>query len=129
MGQIGSRDKNGILVLGGWLQNLYLLPEGTYKVGEAICETPEKAITEYNLQNHTKLGTDYIGIYFTPWFENLRKNWISVKVPSAHGATDYTVRYNKVGEFTCDCPGYKFRRYCWHIDSVKDYVKEKEQCQ
>ena len=43
------------------------------------------------------------------------KEW---KIHSSSGST-YTVRYINKQRYTCDCPGFKFRGKCKHIDKVK----------
>ena len=43
------------------------------------------------------------------------KEW---KVHSASGST-YTVRFINNERYTCDCPGFKFRGKCKHIEKVR----------
>ena len=43
-------------------------------------------------------------------------------VDSSNGKSQYTVKFNGMS-WSCTCPGYGFRRYCKHIETVKNETK------
>lgn len=117
---IGMKDEKGsLLILGGHKANLWQLKTGLYAVAGDITASPDKAIEAYNLYNGTNLPLDYIWMQFEPWYQ--KQYVIVANVPSrSDPSKTYTVRRNPSGELTCECPGYIFRRECWHIEAVKD---------
>ena len=40
------------------------------------------------------------------------------KVMSSKGDKEYVVKSDSTGSLSCECPGYRFRRRCRHIDQV-----------
>ena len=45
-------------------------------------------------------------------------------VLSSNGTDEYTVKFNGM-YWSCTCKGYGFRRYCRHIEEVKQTLKSK----
>lgn len=51
-----------------------------------------------------------------------KKNGIKTfKMPSSNGKGFYEVKYER-GQWSCECPGYGFRRKCKHIDNAKSKI-------
>lgn len=44
------------------------------------------------------------------------------KIPSSNGKDSYEVKFEH-GQWTCECPGFGFRRKCKHIEKAK-YEKQ-----
>ena len=50
----------------------------------------------------------------TKWFRDDMKYW------EVEGSkTTYTVTQNTVGTFSCECTGFRFRKYCKHVNEIK----------
>jgi len=117
---MGMKDAKGsLLILGGSKANLWMLASGLYAVGGDKTVLPEEAVKAYNLYNGTNLPLDYITEVFEPWYE--KQFTIVANVPSrSNPNVSYTVRRSPSGELSCECPGFTFRRECWHVDAVKE---------
>ena len=50
----------------------------------------------------------------TKWYKDDLKYW---RVEGSK--TDYTVIQDKLGRYSCECPGFKFRKKCRHIEKIK----------
>jgi len=125
--EIGDKDRYGnTLVLGGWKENLLRTSTGKFIVGVQVLDTEKAAMEAYNAHNCSELPTNYISESFQPWFEKNKVANREYDVPSSRGNTVYQVKFDKLGNTTCNCPGFLFRRDCWHIKAIKDLVKEGE---
>lgn len=118
---IGHKDKGGnLLILGGHKANLWRLDSGLFSIaGERIAD-PEDAIMLYNQYNGTSIPLNYIRETFIPWYE--KQFTIVANVPSRTSNKTYTVRKGPSGELLCECPGFRFRHECWHIEATKELI-------
>lgn len=118
---IGKKDKRGnILVLGGSNANLFRTSSGTYVIDDITTETSSAAIEVYNGLNKSSLSLDYIEKYFEPWYQKNLANKKVFDAPSASSpGVSYTVTLDGLGNYKCNCTGWRFRNKCWHVDAVK----------
>ena len=50
----------------------------------------------------------------TKWYKDETKYW---RVQGSK--TTYTVTRDESGKYSCECVGFKFRKYCKHIKKIK----------
>jgi len=117
---VGTTDKRGsLLILGGHKVNLWRLANGLFAVGGNTLLDPKTAVSVYNEYNETDLREDYITEVFEPWYREQFK--VVAEVPSSRDPNKkYLVKQGPDGSLTCECPGYYFRRECWHTQAVKE---------
>jgi hypothetical protein len=125
--KVGDTDKKGsILVLGGQKVSLWKAKNNLYFIGDTITISPTIAVREYNKANNTKLEDSYIEKYFEPWYQKHARLLIDVPSRSENGKY-YSIRKEVDGSLTCECPGFRFRKTCWHIEAVQELLeKERE---
>ena len=83
----------------------------------------KKIHTPSYIEVHPQTTHDDIVVKKNP-FEELfveEKTW---SFKSASSSKEYTVRYNKAGNLSCDCWGYIGHKKCKHIKEVKDELQE-----
>ena len=125
--KLGEKDKQGNLLIIS-LRDTYIfrLGNGYYGVGIPedckIYATPEKAVIAFNEKTGTTYSPNWIVNNFDPWYEkNILSKSLVTKVESAtHKGTFYNIRKDDNGKLICDCTGFKFRHYCWHVQTVKE---------
>jgi hypothetical protein len=56
------------------------------------------------------------------WASRVEADDVAVEVKSSDGKRSYRVVVEN-GGLRCSCPGYTYRRRCWHVDHVKEQLK------
>jgi hypothetical protein len=89
----------------GFKGSILTTPTGTFHTPSWIEVHPQTTLEDIEIEKNL--------------FEELfivEKNW---KIKSSTGDKEYTVKYNKHGELSCDCWGYIGHKKCKHITEVK----------
>lgn len=122
---------NGALSLNAIKANGLFVTRHTYKVpytnvgkgGLYTDQNGKKFHTPSWIEVHPETTLDDIVVEKKP-FEELfveEKTW---KFTSSSSSKEYTVRYNKHGNLSCDCWGYIGHKKCKHIKEVKNELQE-----
>jgi len=121
---------NGALSLNAIKANGLFVTRHTYKVpysnvgkGGFIMRDGKKIHTPSWIEVHPETTHEDIEVEKKP-FEELfteEKTW---KFTSASSDKEYTVRYNKHGNLSCDCWGYIGHKKCKHIKEVTNELQE-----
>ena len=54
----------------------------------------------------------------------MERMWLQKKYPSKHHpGVEYTTTLNRDGSGECDCPRFRFKRTCSHIEDMKNFAK------
>ena len=107
-----------------WVKrHTYEVPYTNVGKGGFIMRDGKKIHTPSYIEVHPQTTHDDIVVMKNP-FEELfveEKTW---SFKSASSNKEYTVRYNKAGNLSCDCWGYIGHKKCKHIKEVKDELQE-----
>jgi len=122
---IGDKNREGnTLILGGWKADLYLTPEGNFRIEGHWGGTEEDALELYNKVNGTSLTT------LPPISKNAALPHPSTLLPVLKGrtlgafesesnpGTSHYVIESPEGVITCTCFGFRAPDNCWHYRAV-----------
>jgi len=109
---------------GLWVtRHRYEIPYSNVGLGGFIERDGKKIHTPSWIEVHPQTTHDDLVVMKNP-FEELfveEKVW---KFKSASSDKEYTVRYNKNGNLSCDCWGYIAHKKCKHIKEVQNELQE-----
>lgn len=111
----------------GWAtRHYYKVPFTNVGKGGLVNLPTGKFHTPSWMKVHDKTTLDDIIVDKKP-FEELfveEKNDQKWSFKSASSDKEYTVRYNKAGNLSCDCWGYIAHKKCKHIKQVEDELQK-----